>query len=335
MVGRSWGIAMRRIGKLLAGAAVLVAATGSAFAADVVIIPPPAPLPPPPVAEALFDGPYWGVYGGIWNGAVQQRITPLVGTQFGYNFVFGSVMTGFEVETEYLRTRTVVEATLSSRLGFLLGTNVLLYGQVGIGTFYGSIPHWSLGGGVEVALGSSGLALFAEAKRLWRIGGPNILAWTVRGGLNYYADGDNAGPGGAFDWGGLYFGAHGGRVTGNVMPAAGPWLGGIQVGYNLGGAGFVGGAEVETSYTFGNNAWINAALNGRGGAAFGNFLIYGEVGIGSYNWIAVWTAGGGVELALGDRIGLFGEGKAMFRLGGGGGVDGVQINTGLNIHFGR
>src|SRR5688572_10833384 len=100
---------MRRALKLLAGAAALIAAAGPVLAADVVVIPPPAPAPPPlAAAEALFDGPYWGVYGGIWNGAVRQRITPLVGTQFGYNFVFGNLMTGFEVETEYLRNRSVV-----------------------------------------------------------------------------------------------------------------------------------------------------------------------------------------------------------------------------------
>jgi hypothetical protein len=327
---------MRRVGKFLVGAAALLVSAGSALAAELVVIPPPTPAPPPPpAAENAYAGPYWGVYGGIWNGAVQRRITPLYGTQFGYNFLAGTFMAGFEIETEYLSTRSIVEATASGRLGVTIGGNVLLYGQVGIGTFYGSVPHWSVGGGAEIALGTSGLALFVEAKRLFRIGGPNILAYTVRGGLNYYADGNNTGPGGEFDWGGLYFGAHGGRVTGNVMPAAGPWLGGVQVGYNLGGAGFVGGAEVETSYTFGNNAWINAALNGRAGIALGSILVYGEVGIGSYNWIPVWTAGGGVELALGERLGLFGEGKAMFRLGGGGGVDGLQINTGLNIHFGH
>ena len=330
---------MRGIGKLLAGAAMLVATTGSAFAADVVVIPPPAPPPPPPVAEALFDGPYWGVYGGIWNGAAIRRITPLAGTQFGYNFLFGNFMAGFEIETEWLSHRgpnpRAVDATLSGRFGVVLGTNVLLYGQAGIGTFYATgTAFWSLGGGMEVALGASGLALFAEAKRFWPITVGPAFAWTIRGGLNYYAEPSNAGPGGAFDWAGLYFGTHIGRISDNVVQANSPWLGGVQVGYNFGGTGFVAGPEVETSWLFNNGAVINAALNGRAGAVLGNILIYGEAGIGTIQWNPIWTIGGGAELAMGDQIGLFAEGKAMFLLAGGGGVDGFQVNGGLNIHFG-
>jgi hypothetical protein len=331
---------MSGLRKLLAGAALSVAAAGSALAADVVVIPPPAPPPPPMIAaQNLFEGPYWGVYGGIWNGAAIRRITPLAGTQFGYNFLFGNFMAGFEIETEWLSHRgpnpRAVDATLSGRWGVTLGNAVLLYGQAGVGTFYATgTAFWSLGGGAEVALGTSGLTLFAEAKRFWPITVGPAFAWTIRGGVNYYADPSNAGPTGMFDWGGHYFGTHVGHVSPGVVQLNVLTLTGVQVGYNLGSGPFVAGPEVETSWFFGSGPFINAALNGRAGFVLGSILLYGEVGIASLNRTPIWTIGGGAELALGNQMGVFAEAKALSVLGGGG-FDGFQINGGVNIHFGR
>lgn len=325
-----------RFAARLATTTALVTLAGSALAADIVIVPPP-PAPIPIIIEdPAFAGPYWGVYGGIWNGGVQRlpQIRPMVGTQFGYNFAANSLRFGFEIETEYYRggigPAALVDATANGRVGLVLGTNIMLYGQAGIGTF-GNIPSWSAGGGIELALGTN-LALFVEGKAFFFMGGgaPVVDAWSVRGGVNYYADEDNLDATGAFDWGGLYFGVNGGIINGG-----GPAVGhvGVQVGYNLGGGPFVGGLEVETTHSFGPVPLINAALNGRAGVAFGNFLIYGEVGIASITAVPVWTAGGGLELALGSRLGIFGEAKAVFPFAGP--PNGFQINAGMNIHFGR
>ncbi len=315
----------------LATTTALVTLAGSALAADIAIVPPPPAPIPIIIDDPAFTGPYWGVYGGVSRGGQRiQRTSPMVGTQFGYNLASGSLRFGFEIETEYYRLANpvIVDATLNGRVGVVLGTSVLLYGQAGIGTF-GNGPVWSAGGGVELALGTN-LALFVEGKAMWFMGGGGgIDAWSIRGGVNYYADENNLDATGAFDWGGLYFGAHGGIIGGGAV------LGhaGVQVGYNLGGAGFIGGVEVETSHSFGSPFQINAALNARAGAALGSFLIYGEGGIGSHVGTALWNIGGGVEIALGTRLGLFGEAKALFAVGGGP-PPGFQVNAGMNVHFG-
>jgi hypothetical protein len=326
---------MRLSGRLLTAAAAMAMGSSAALAADIVIVPPP-PAPIPVIIEdPAFTGPYWGVYGGIWNSQFQRlpQIQPMVGTQFGYNFAANSLRFGFEIETEYYRfgNPATVDATANGRIGLVLGSNILLYGQAGIGSFNNN-PVWSAGGGIELALGGGNLALFAEGKAMFLLGGGGggPVAWSIRGGVNYYADENNLDATGNFDWGGLYFGAHGGIINGG-----GPIAGnaGVQVGYNFGGGPFVGGIEVETTHSFGPPVLINAALNGRGGFAFGNVLIYGEAGLASLVALPVWTAGGGLELALGTQLGVFGEAKAVFPLGGG--PAGFQVNGGMNIHFGR
>ena len=75
-------------------------------------------------------------------------------------------------------------------------------------------------------------------------------------------------------------------------------------------------------------------LNGRLGAILGgNILAYGEAGVGVITPGAfTYTAGGGVEVAVGPAMSLFGETKLLGTFGGG--CCGFTVQGGVNWHPG-
>ncbi|GGE40348.1 membrane protein [Agaricicola taiwanensis] len=140
-----------------------------------------------------------------------------------------------------------------------------------------------------------------------------------------------------YDWSGVYLGAHAGYGWGDIdtdLPGletdADGFLGGLQAGYNAQWGNWVGGVELEASYSGieGDDvAGIDTQLNWLGtarvrvGYAFDRVLPYvtgglalGEVevedtvfGFSESNTHLGWTVGAGVEVAVADNISVKGE----------------------------
>lgn len=115
---------------------------------------------------------------------------------------------------------------------------------------------------------------------------------------------------------------------------------GVQVGFNFGNGRFLAGIEGQIGgLHYGPEILWAVAANLRAGVVLGErVLVYAEAGIGTTIApnIPFLTAGGGVEIALGDRLSIFGEGKAVFLQGGGGpNYIGTAVFAGINLHFGR
>lgn len=315
---------MRPYAKTLIGAAAAALMSTAASAADFVTIQPAAPAP---MAAPGFDwsGPYAGAFFSTGVGGV-----PSVGVQYGYNFLFGSrMLAGLEVTTSHWSAPgyPLVDASLNARLGIVADDRVLLYGELGIGTYIGAIGVFSAGGGVEIAVSNS-FSAFGEVKRLYVVGALAPIATFASIGVNYHPGGSTmtASSGG---FGGLYMGTFAGYDIGPNLAEFG-----VQVGFNHVMGRFVAGAEVETYYPFTGGAILAASLNARLGATFGNFLAYAQGGIGTWVGVPVWNIGGGVEFAMGNRgISLFTEATGQFLIGGG--YFGTRIDAGINYAAGN
>jgi opacity protein-like surface antigen len=318
---------MRTLAKLLLGTASAAVVSTAALAADPVIAPM---TPAAPMAAPGFDwsGPYVGAIVGFNALGIAY---PFDGVQFGYNFLFrGNMVAGIEVQTtHYMGPTPNVGASLNGRLGFVTGDRVLIYGEAGIGVWtVAPVGIFSLGGGVEIAVTSTA-SLFGEVKREYVVGGgltPFDTAFTA--GVNFHSGGSMMASSGGF--GGLYFGTFGGYNIGINLAEAG-----VQFGFNHEmGSRFIVGGEIETYYPVTGAGIVAASLNGRAGVTFGNFLAYGEAGIGTYIAVPVWSAGGGIEYALANRgMSVFAEAKVQSVLGGG--YFGTRVDAGLNFAVGH
>lgn len=138
-----------------------------------------------------------------------------------------------------------------------------------------------------------------------------------------------------FDWTGFYAGVNGGHGWGQADTLFGEldpkgWLAGAQAGYNYAYGGFVLGAEadiqwsdLEGSFTTALGTVVTADLEafgtvrGRAGLAIDRLMPYLTAGFAygkmhgttsfapgyvTDEWVAGWTAGGGIEYAATDNI---------------------------------
>lgn len=294
----------------------------------------PADLTESPLPEAVlqqvgapeFD--WGGHYAGALAGYDRSCSCVVDGVQVGFNAVWGNVLLGIEFETLHstIAPFTIVDASAVARFGVILGGRSLVYGQAGIGGWLAGIPAWTAGAGVEFAVGET-ISVFAEGRAVFAL--PSIFVGTQYvGGVNLHV-GDPSRPGATREidrWVGFYLGT----VAGWSAATGGPEIG-VQFGYNIGiGRRFVGGIEVETVNAVAPGAALmNASLNARLGVAFGDrVLAYGEVGFGETLFAGLLTAGGGVEVAVGDLVSVFGEAKAGVFIGGG--LAGIQLRGGVN-----
>lgn len=139
-------------------------------------------------------------------------------------------------------------------------------------------------------------------------------------------------PDPVFAWGGLYVGGFGAWLVGSDVYGAGATL-----GLNIVTGRFLWGAEGQIGTTLpfrglwlvGGNARAGLLLGARG-------LLYAEGGAGTTLPISGWaaTVGGGLEIALGQNVSLFTEGKAILSLPGFG-YQGTMLQAGLNLHLNR
>ena len=128
-----------------------------------------------------------------------------------------------------------------------------------------------------------------------------------------------------FSFAGPYVGTYGGRLVDEAFQA------GIQGGFNFVRRHFLIGAEAQVGAAFGGGLAFEGDLNARLGVILGErFLVYGEGGIGLLSGMAIYTAGGGVEIGLGQSLSVFAEAKAVGELGQP--VETFQIQGGINWH---
>lgn len=317
----------RRMGLGTIVGSVLFASAGSA--ADLATEPSPMATTPLQIGTLSFD--WGGHYAGALVGFDRTCGCVVDGVQVGFNAVWGNLLLGIEFETlhSFIAPFTIVDASAGARFGVILGGRTLVYGQAGIGGWLAGIPAWTAGAGVEFGVGET-ISVFAEGRAVFAL--PFVFVGTQYvGGVNVHVgDPTQSGITGAADrWVGFYLGA----VAGWSVATGGPEIG-VQFGYNFGmGERFVGGIEVETVNAVAPGAaFMNASLNARLGAIVGDrVLAYSEVGLGENLFAGLLTAGGGVEVAVGDLVSVFGEAKAGVFIGGG--LAGIQLRGGVNWHL--
>ena len=134
----------------------------------------------------------------------------------------------------------------------------------------------------------------------------------------------------SFDWGGHYAGALVGHDRSCLCV-----VDGVQVGYNAVWGNLLLGIEFETLHSvIAPFTIVDASAGARFGVILGGrALVYGQTGIGGWQaGIPAWTAGAGVELAIGETISVFAEGRAVFALPAI--FVGTQYVGGVNVHVG-
>ena len=170
---------MRKIAKYAVSAAGALMMTSGAMAAD---LPVMVAAPPPVVTAPAFNwaGAYVGAFGG-WSIGIFDA-----GVQAGYNMVSGGFVGGIEARVGAgFAGGAFAFGTLSARAGFLAGPNVLLYGAAGIGiASIGAVTFYTVGGGVEFAVGSN-MSLFVEGRALGLFGG-GCCGASIQAGLNWH-----------------------------------------------------------------------------------------------------------------------------------------------------
>jgi opacity protein-like surface antigen len=215
--------------KFWSGMGVLASIAASVGAANAADMSAPAYKAPPmaPVIISDWAGFYIGINGGggwaknSFEFGAAQNVTAsggLVGGHAGYNWQYGNVVAGVEVDFDGadltktdvfgVKQKTDELASARARLGYVVVPNLLAYGTAGAGwghteindTFFGTTDGinqfgWVAGAGLEYKLWGP---LIARAEYLHYDFGktslPNLLGGgdnlkqsidTVRGGLSY------------------------------------------------------------------------------------------------------------------------------------------------------
>ncbi len=141
-------------------------------------------------------------------------------------------------------------------------------------------------------------------------------------------------PAPGFDWAGPYVGAQAGVFLQGGFDS---WTNFVQAGYNVVFNRVLVGVDGQLGHYFVFSPFATlelfGALNVRlGGLATDQVVPYAEAGL-LYDFGAglFWTAGGGLEFAVGNAVSLFGEAFGLFA----GGYVGTQIQFGVNWHPGN
>jgi outer membrane immunogenic protein len=187
--------------------ASIVAGVGTASAADMAV---KAPVYKAPVILSDWAGFYIGINGGYgWGDAAIEGSTfkekgGLFGGQAGYNWQYGNIVAGVEVDFDGADLKTTIGrtpvkidelASARARLGFTLMPNVLVYGTAGPGWGHEDIAGvagvnqfgWTAGVGLEYMLSHNFIVRgeFLHYDFARDVEGIKTEVNTVRGGLSY------------------------------------------------------------------------------------------------------------------------------------------------------
>jgi outer membrane immunogenic protein len=168
--------------KLWSGIGVLAAAAASVGAANAADLPVKAPVykAPPPVIVSDWSGFYIGAAGGYgwgstsfdWADAPYDNASPkggLFGGYAGYNWQFGSWVTGLEVDGSWANlTTTSTDFTqktdtlgsVRGRFGYTVLPSLLAYGTVGAGWGHTTLDLTPAGASFFTGPGSSSITQF-------------------------------------------------------------------------------------------------------------------------------------------------------------------------------
>jgi outer membrane immunogenic protein len=208
--------------------AAVVAGAGAAGAADLAVTAPAYKAPP--VILSDWAGFYIGVNGGYgWDTSLISRVNDnnvalgnypvspkggFVGGQAGYNWQFGAIVTGLELDfdsadikatdpTNLVTLKTGELASARARLGYTVLPNLLIYGTAGAGLAHTTIVTvnaptvaanqfgWVAGAGIEYKIWGNFIAraeyLHYDFDEASTTHGYNFVEKldTVRGGLSY------------------------------------------------------------------------------------------------------------------------------------------------------
>ncbi|WP_404404233.1 hypothetical protein [Pelagibacterium halotolerans] len=149
------------------------------------------------------------------------------------------------------------------------------------------------------------------------------FAQDVYSGYNY-----NMGLG--FDWDGFYSGVYGGGVP--VTDGEQSWSAGIFTGVNVAvDQTFVLGAEAQLGGDFDSTIALDALVLAKGGAAFGDALIYGAGGTGLIAGNFGYAFGGGIEYGVTDYVSVRGEALGTGEWGSG--PNEMRLTAGVAFHM--
>ncbi|MEO8757686.1 MAG: hypothetical protein ABI398_08045 [Devosia sp.] len=142
---------MKYAHSILAGAALAVAMTSVASAAD--LLKPADPIYSSPLFN--FEGFYAGVSGG---GTISNTLYGNLGVVVGANFaVTDGIIAGVEFQGDTYWTGggyTAYDALAFGRVGGFISDNVMLTGDVGVGVLNGAAVY-AFGAGAEMGLASN------------------------------------------------------------------------------------------------------------------------------------------------------------------------------------
>jgi hypothetical protein len=172
---------MTLAGRVLAGAATMAIMVGSATAANAQMIGATVPD---------WNGLYVGGYGGVLFVPGGSGGAMATGAQFGFNFVRGSFVGGFEVQPGAIEVTGTAAALIlfNARAGFLAGQRAMVFGEAGLLMIPGLAGIGiSAGAGVEFGLNNHLSASF-ELKGLSGLspGPPLFDAYLIQWGLNWH-----------------------------------------------------------------------------------------------------------------------------------------------------
>ncbi len=181
---------MQFLRSIMLGIAGSVVIASGAMAADVppiAVVPAPSIVvaPPPPAFD--WAGPYVGAY-GYTAFPFQTPFGATLGLGVGYNMTIDRFVVGAQFGAEMnVGVYDGYAFVGAARAGVLLGSNVLAYGTLEVGYYFGAgtATFWGFGGGLEVALGNS-TSMFAQFGQQRELGGPGVDAPYLRIGFNFH-----------------------------------------------------------------------------------------------------------------------------------------------------